>query len=196
MSLITLDGNIGSGKSSILNYLHKYHKISIDLEPVDKWHKYLLNLYKNNSNVFKFYVRIWLDRCWIQEKAENVPIIIERSPYFIKNTFINKAYELNLLSENEYNILLELHNKTDPFWVNNRYIYLYSNPEKCFQRVKKRNRLCESKITQEYINEIHDSHELEYINAVNNGMDIHKIDIEDKHISEIVKEILDIIFVS
>ena len=91
MPIITIDGNIGSGKSSILNYLHKTLKNPVDLEPVDSWQVYLNNIYNNKSNLFNFQVRIWLDRCWIQHNTENKNIFVERSPYFIKNCFIELA---------------------------------------------------------------------------------------------------------
>ena len=37
MTIYTIDGNIGSGKTSILQYLHKYKNYQIDLEPVENW---------------------------------------------------------------------------------------------------------------------------------------------------------------
>ena len=75
MTIVTIDGNIGSGKSSILNYLHKLYKIPIDLEPVESWSSFLAKLYDNKLDVFKFQVRIWLDRCWVQEKGDTVFVI-------------------------------------------------------------------------------------------------------------------------
>ena len=52
MLIYTIDGNIGSGKSTILNYLHKYKNLQIDLEPLEKWKSFLDNiyLYKNKPN--------------------------------------------------------------------------------------------------------------------------------------------------
>jgi deoxyadenosine/deoxycytidine kinase len=76
--IITIDGNIGSGKTSVLNYLHKTYKIPIDLEPVDSWNSYLSKLYDEKLDVFKFQVRIWLDRCWVQEKTEKTISITKK----------------------------------------------------------------------------------------------------------------------
>jgi deoxyadenosine/deoxycytidine kinase len=195
MATISIDGNIGCCKSTILNYLHKHHKISIDLEPIDKWYPYLLNLYEHKSNVFNFYIRIWLDRCWIQEKVENNNIVIERSPFFIKNCFIKKSLELSMITKDEYNILIELYNKTDFLWKNNIHIYLKSDPKSCYQRIKKRNRQCEENITEEYVTLIHNSHEEQYKKAVSDGkINIKIIDVENLSIEEISKEILNIIY--
>ena len=45
MVIITVDGNIGCGKTGVLNYLHKNYKYPIDLEPVDNWQKHLNKIY-------------------------------------------------------------------------------------------------------------------------------------------------------
>lgn len=194
MAIITIDGNIGSGKTSVLNYLHKYHKIPIDLEPVESWNTYLSKLYDEKMDVFKFQVRVWLDRCWIQEKSEKTLILIERSPYYIKNSFIETAHTCGMITDLEHEMLIELHSKTDSLWAtHNMYIYLRSNPENCHKRIKKRNRQSEKSITQEYIQILHDSHEDTYQKALNDKMNIIVIDVDDKAINEVANEIMEYI---
>lgn len=193
MTIITIDGNIGSGKTSVLTYLHKFHKFSIDLEPVESWNKYLEKMYKDNDGVFNFQVRIWLDRCWVQEKTEKNTILMERSPYFIKNTFINIALKNNMISEKEYKVLMELHKKTDSLWNCTKYIYLQSDPSNCYQRIKKRGRASEGTITETYVNELHDFHEQTYNLAKESGLNIGVINVDNKSISDIANEILEFI---
>lgn len=192
MTILTMDGNIGCGKSSVLNYLHKTYKISIDLEPVESWNTYLTNMYNTQSDTFKFQVRIWLDRCWVQEKSDKT-IIMERSPFFIKNTFIEIAHELQMINDSEYNMLLDLHKKTDILWSCNSYIYLRSSPDNCYKRLKKRNRPAEKNITEEYIKMLHEYHEDNYNRAVNEKKNIIVIDVDDKSIPDIANEILEYI---
>lgn len=193
MPIITIDGNIGSGKSTILNQIHHNYKISIDLEPIEQWKNYLEDLYLN-KNIFNFQLRVWLDRAWIQEKENKILLLMERSPYFIKNVFNQIAYNNNLITNNELNILNELYLKTDNIWKANKYIYLKSNPEKCMDRIKKRGRKYEcNNITLEYLRDIHELHENTYKNAIENNMDILIIDIEDKEIDEIISLIYDYI---
>ncbi len=189
MTIITIDGNIGSGKSSILNYIHRNNKIAIDLEPVDNWNQYLFKIYEDNTDYFKFDIRVWLDRAWIQEKTDKITILVERSPSFIKNVFIQYQYDNNLLNDDEYKILNELYNKTDNLWNNNKYIYLRSNPEKCLNRIKKRNRNCEKNISLEYLTDLHNYHELNY-EKIKNTNNVSIINVEDKTIQDIVLEIL------
>ena len=50
MVIITIDGNIGCGKTGVLNYLHKNYKYAIDLEPVDNWQKHLNRIYNEEKD--------------------------------------------------------------------------------------------------------------------------------------------------
>ena len=190
MPIITIDGNIGSGKSTILNYLHSNYNIYIDLEPLDKWKFFLDNIYNNKKNYFNFQIRVWLDRSWIQEKDYNTTIIMERSPYFIRNTFNKYTYDNNLITTQENNIINELYNKTDIIWNSNNYIYIKSNPEKCLERINMRGRENEKNITLEYLKSIHKYHEDTYKKAIENNMNIINIDIENKSLAEISEIII------
>jgi len=199
MVIITIDGNIGCGKTGVLNYLHKNYKYAIDLEPVDNWQKHLNKIYnKENdknlklSNIFDFQVRIWLDRCWIQTKIEANVILVERSPSFIRNVFIKNAINCKDITENESEILDYLHKKTDYLWQNNIYIYLQSNPSSCLVRIKKRNRISEDKISIEYLEQINNLHEFHYNNMINKS-NIYIINVENKTIQMIANEINDIV---
>jgi deoxyadenosine/deoxycytidine kinase len=189
MPIITIDGNIGSYKTSILNYFHKNYKLAIDLEPVDNWTEYLANLYNTPNSSYDFQIKVWIDRCWIQEKT-NMTILMERSPYFIKNVFVRKAYEDKTINEAEYENIIRLHKTTDDLWKPNGYIYLRSEPEKCLQRINKRGRYAEKNIKLEYIQNLHELHEQNYKLALDNNTNIIVIDVENKGISEICNEIL------
>ena len=34
---VVIEGNIGSGKTTVLNYFNKFHEVEVLQEPVDKW---------------------------------------------------------------------------------------------------------------------------------------------------------------
>jgi len=190
MTIITIDGNIGAGKTTILNYIHYNHNIFIDLEPIENWKPFLNDIYINKTKYFNFQIRVWLDRSFIQEKDNNSIIIMERSPYFIRNTFNKYIGINNLINSQENNIMEELYDKTDIIWKSNYYIYIRSSPEKCLERINKRGRENESEITLEYLKEIHILHEKTYNEAIKKGMNIILIDIENKTLEEIANEIL------
>jgi deoxyadenosine/deoxycytidine kinase len=193
MTIYTIDGNIGCGKTSILNYLHKYKNIQIDLEPVEKWKSFLDNIYLSKTGYFNFQIKVWLDRAWIQEKDNKSIILMERSPFFIRNTFNKNDYIKNNINEDEYNVINEMYNKTDNIWKSNLYIYLRSSPIKCLERIKYRARNNEMNISLEYITDIHNLHEETYKLALENKLNIIIIDVNNKTIHEIADEILDAI---
>ena len=193
MPIITIDGNIGSGKTSVLNYLHKFYKLPVDLEPVESWSSYLAKMYDNKDNVFKFQIRVWLDRCWIQEKSDKTIILMERSPHFIQKVFIEAAFNTGMISDKERIILIDLHKKTDNLLSKNIMIYLRSSPENCLKKIKKRNRIAEKNITSDYIELLHEFHEETYKKALEDNIDIICIDIDEKSVSDIGTEVLNAI---
>lgn len=193
MTIYTIDGNIGCGKTSVLNYLHKYKNIQVDLEPVDKWKPFLDNIYLSKTGYFNFQIKVWLDRAWIQEKDNKSIIFMERSPFFIRNTFNKNDFNNNNINEDEFNVINEMYNKTDNIWKSNLYIYLRSTPNKCLERINHRGRLNELNIDINYITDIHNLHEETYQMALENKLDIIVIDVDNRSISEIADEILAII---
>lgn len=187
--IFTIDGNIGSGKSTLLDYLHNTFNLSTDPEPVTKWQPFLEDIYKNKKGTFEFQVRVWLDRCWVQQRPEMAPIIMERSPYFQRNVFVPVNYENGQLTSREFQIVHELYAKSSSLWCPFGYIYLRSNPTNCSTRIKKRARPSEEEILEEYLKKLHDLHESSYIWAATHGVPIVCIDVEGKTTPEIAKEV-------
>ena len=154
MAIITVDGNIGSGKSTVLEYLHTRYGISVDLEPVRKWQPYLNELYRSGKSAFEFQVRVWLDRCWIQQRPNQSNLIMERSPYFQYSVFVPTNHKQNRISDSEYHTLVEMYQMSMNMWSPGFYIYLRSNPAKCMERISKRNRESEDRIKKQYIQDL------------------------------------------
>ena len=83
-----------------------------------------------------------------------------------------------------------MHKTTDELWQPNAYIYLRSDPEMCYNRIKKRGRESEKNIKLEYIKRIHELHEEKYKDAVKNNKNIIVIEAENKSIPDICSEIV------
>jgi len=188
MPVFTIDGNIGAGKSTILEYLHTQYGIPIDLEPVDKWQPFLEEIYYNGQGIFQFQIQVWLDRCYIQPKSKN-NLIMERSPYFQRNVFIPANYDNGKLSLREFNTLQEMYERSGKLWSPSGYIYLRSNPVKCTERIKVRSRTSEEAISEEYIQKLHTLHENAYFYAASQGIPIICIDVEGKQVAQIAREV-------
>lgn len=189
MPIFTIDGNIGCGKSTVLNFLHMHYRIPIDPEPVQKWLPFLEDMYRNGKGAFEFQVRVWLDRCWIQQRPNMASILMERSPYFQSNVFVPANLENGKLSVHEYHMLQEMYVKSSQLWIPHGYIYLRSNPNKCLERIAKRARNSEDVIDYKYIHKLHVLHENAYMNAVLLGIPMIVIDVEGKTVAEVASEV-------
>tara|TARA_B000000477_G_C6076758_1_gene221302 strand:+ start:110 stop:712 length:603 start_codon:yes stop_codon:yes gene_type:complete len=193
MPVITLDGNIGSGKSTILDKLQKLHNQIVSFEPIQEWEPYLENIYKNNLGYFNFQFKVFLDRAFIQTKSNSI-IYMERSPKFTYETFV-KVYK-DKITHQEYNILEHLYDNVDQKYNKSiiepvLYIYIQSSPTVCYERIKQRNRECEKKIDFNLINLLHSRHEECYENINSKyGLPTFKINSDNKTPDEIAELII------
>ena len=190
--VFTIDGNIGAGKTTILSILNTRYGIPINLEPIEKWRSFLDTFYNDSiKNTFQFQIRIWLDRCNITTNLSNTSELsgIERSPIFTFHTFIQSAKDSNLINDSEFNLLEELHSTSSNLWTNNTYIYLRSSPQKCIDRIKTRDRSCESSVSLDYITNLHNLHETATQAISSANKPIYICEVEGKTIDEIADEI-------
>lgn len=188
MAIFTIDGNIGCGKSTVIDFLHMHYKIPVDPEPVAKWQPYLHDIYKNGKGAFEFQVRVWLDRCWIQQRPNMSSIVMERSPFFQSNVFIPANVATGKLNVREYHMLQEMYVQSSRTWAPHGYIYLRSDPSKCAERINLRDRPSEDGITLSYLYRLHALHEQAYFRAVTMGIPVICIDVEGKTIPQIASE--------
>lgn len=165
--IVTIMGNIGSGKSTLMRRLEEQGYFVIQ-EPINQWVKWLDCFYKNPAAyAYSFQMKVLFDfHMLIKKYHENDILIIERSPLESKEIFATTLVKDNLMNELEYELLLNYH---DEFaWKPNSIIYLKSNPDVCLQRIKTRSRDCECDIELSYLQKLHDN----YTSFVDKNKDI------------------------
>jgi len=169
---IIIEGNIGSGKTTFVNYISKNFKdATVNYEPVEKWQSYkdeqdinLLNNFYNDQQrwgytfqnmAFMTRVKDLIKPCDTKYK------FIERSIYTDRNCFALNCYETGKINKMEWEIYTDWFN-----WLSNSfdvkpdgYIYLRVKPDICLERINKRNRQEESGIPIEYLENIHIKHD-------------------------------------
>ena len=164
---IVVEGNIGSGKTTFLNTFQG-KDVEIMTEPVEKWrnaqgHNLLDLMYSDPKRwgfLFQSYVQLTMLQDHIKPCFKPVKMM-ERS--LGRRCFIENLYTHGNLSEAEHVVLLE--------WFNflntckhlechiDLIIYLRTSPEAAFERLQKRSRHEENKVTFEYIKALHELHE-------------------------------------
>lgn len=148
---IAIEANIGAGKSTLLGSLaHAFPRLPIHPEPVDEWRDWLPLYYANKSRWgFSFQMQVLLS--FLSPKFES-SCIMERCAYSCRYVFGQTLYSEGCISEKEWHLFKEYY---DAFGWNPEYvIYLHTDPEVCFERVKKRARDGEGDIKLDYLKKI------------------------------------------
>lgn len=177
--IISIEGNIGTGKSTILanlkihmDYVMPNNKILFLKEPVDIWesikdengHTILEKFYKDQKRyAFTFQVMAYISRLSLLKRAikENPDceiIIIERSLIADKNIFMQMLYDDGQVEMMEYEIYNRWYIEFIEEYRVNSIIYLDSSPEICSERINKRNRNGEEGIPMSYLKKCDDYH--------------------------------------
>jgi deoxyadenosine/deoxycytidine kinase len=168
MSKIFIEGNVGSGKTWIINLIkkQKFEKINIMEEPVNNWidigifKKYYSNPERWGLTFQLFVIMTKLNR--LSEISNKDINIIERSGYSDRYVFMNNMKNNGILNNMEvliYDIIYETLMKKYEIDKNSKYIYIKTSPEKCLNRIKKRNREDEKEIDIFTIKNWHKMHE-------------------------------------
>ena len=162
--IISIEGNIGSGKSTLVHDLQVYFKnkdISNDKvvflqEPVDVWNTIrddngtiLEHFYKDQVKYsFPFQMMAYISRLSkLRETIKKYPesiIITERSLFTDKFVFAKMLYDNEKIDEISYQIYLKWFNDFINDLPKHEFIYIKASPEKCLERINRRNRSGES----------------------------------------------------
>ncbi|XP_055678573.1 deoxynucleoside kinase isoform X1 [Lutzomyia longipalpis] len=166
---VFIEGNIGSGKTTFLNHFQKYQDLVCLLtEPVEQWRNCggvnLLDLmYKEPyrwAMPFQTYVTITMLNMHVQPTTKPVKLM-ERSMYSARYCFVENMMQSGMLHEGMYNILQEWYASIERM-INvqaDRIIYLRTDPEVAYERVRARARSEESCVPLEYLRQIHERYE-------------------------------------
>ena len=173
--IVTVEGNIGSGKSTYVEALKNYYrhnnKILFLQEPVDMWNTIkdendktiLENYYENQKKwAFSFQIMAYISRISLLRKAVQSEkydmIVTERSVYTDRHVFAKMLYEDKKINEIEYQIYLKWFDEFINDLPQMSLIYMKTNPQTAYERVIKRARVGEQ-IDLSYLENCHAYHE-------------------------------------
>jgi len=173
--IISIEGNIGSGKSSFVRCLKERFSDRPDVcflqEPVDEWLmirdasgvNILEHYYRDQRQyAFQFQMMAYISRLAILKRALDNPqykyIITERCLYTDKNVFCKMLYDDSLIDSIGYQIYNKWFTEFQDVTIPYIYVYLQTDPCVSKQRVDFRARSGES-IPIDYLKKCHDYHE-------------------------------------
>lgn len=191
--IISIMGNIGCGKSTVIKRLQRENKIdeiNYFEEPLDKWGDWLELFYSNQEKyAFSFQMKVLKDFLFSKEYSKK-PIVCERSPYESKVIFAKALLDDGKMNEKEYELLNDYHEIIA--WKPDVIIYLNVSPKVCNERINVRNRKCENGIPFEYLETLHNNYEQAIKDSPKKGYIVHTVDAS-KADSVVYEEVLKII---
>lgn len=183
-TLVTLDGNPGAGKSTLIEELCKTDfgegtkKVVFVQEPVNQWSKYktndgelsLFDKYYNEQKRygFAFQVMVLHTRFEALEKAirqaDGGIVFTERDMVSDAEVFAKMLYDLGKIEDVEYKLYLDiyasykqrLYSLCDLKW---KRVLLKTSPDVCLARMRKRARREESTVTLDYLKSVDEAHQ-------------------------------------
>ena len=175
VKIISIDGNIGSGKSTLMGELKTYFSDNKNIvflkEPVDEWETIkdengitiLEKFYENPSKYgFSFQIMAYISRLNIMKKElkknPNAIFISERSLFTDKLVFAKMLFDSGNIELVNYKIYLQWFETFAEDFPVSKVIYVNTEPEICHQRIEKRSRTGESNIPLEYLQNCHKYH--------------------------------------
>lgn len=178
--LITIQGNIGGGKSTFLSYLKTLYKDKPNIcflqEPLDEWLSIrdidgvsILELFyaDQSTYAFNFQMMAYISRLAILKKEFNSGydiIISERSLDTDRNIFEKMLYHDDKITHIEHQIYSKWFDTFKSDFPEEYVFYMRTTPEIIHERIQKRDRKGEV-IPLEYLQSCHDYHET-WVNSI------------------------------
>ncbi len=198
-----VEGNIGAGKSTFLRLIQNALSVQIVQEPVAEWQSVaagqnLLDaFYKDTKRwAYTFQSYAFLTRM-MEQKRKALELgqgiqIIERSVYSDRYCFAKNCFEMGTLSPLEWSLYQQTFDWLVSYFLPkpSGFIYLKTSPEKCFERLKKRDRKEESALSLEYLQKLHAKHEdwlMHKIHATTHTIPVLVLDVDTEFESDTIR---------
>jgi deoxyadenosine/deoxycytidine kinase len=176
--IISIDGNIGAGKSTFLNKLRNdFPKFIFIDEPVDIWANFvnekgetLLEVYYKDKERWSY----TFQNCVFLTRITSIIKILEEhknddeSKVFITERFVDTDFNIfakmlhddGFINKIEWEIYKQWYHYLKSENSLSGIIYIYCSPENCFKRIGIRGRPGESNIDLNYLMKLHQYHDM------------------------------------
>lgn len=169
---LMVEGNIGAGKSTFLRVIGKQLNVQVIYEPDKKWQNLgggenLLEKFYTDTKrwAYTFQTYAFVSRVVEQEahaRANPGSVqLLERSVFADRYCFARNCFEMGVMSPLEWQLYKEWFTwLVDTYTIKPAgFIYLRTDPEVCYERVRKRSRAAEKGVGLDYLKLLHEKHE-------------------------------------
>lgn len=149
---ISVEGNLGTGKSTLLQELGRGWDVYP--EPLAEWHA-LLEAFYADPQRWSLSMNLQALLSFTRVPSSGI-VVTERSPLSCKEVFARLAKNGSSMTEKEWNLFCDIHNVAG--WVPDVIIYLSLPVTAALSRVQTRGRTAEQGVTQDYLNKVQFAH--------------------------------------
>ena len=167
--MISIEGNIGAGKTFLCDLL-KANDVKVSQEPVNEWKIGKINIldhfYKNPTK-YAYVFQTLVLRTRVEQVRGMENCIIERSVQS-DGLFGGLQHSLGNMDDVEYaSYLYQYEQAIQDTPAITQHIYIKTSIDVCIQRISKRNRGQENKISENYLRKLEMAHE-RWLNGLDN----------------------------
>ena len=162
--MFILEGNNGSGKSTLIKYLNQnLAGVLCKQEPVEAWQKTgiggsLLKEFYDNPKRWAYSMESYTLLCRVREQEGHKfgKVLVERSVFSGFYCFAKNGFQSGFMTKIEW----EIYKKWFDFFAQKflqiplGFVYLKSDPEICYKRVRKRSRAEEESMSLKYLKDL------------------------------------------
>lgn len=159
--VISIDGNIGASKSTVISRLTDRlgEVVTFMQEPVDDWCD-ILDMYYRDQSRWACTLHAQILTSFFQGiKSSNKTILMERSAWSCVKIFEDMLWNSGVVSEMEHRVICNMYEVMSDLVEPDVIVYLKCSPEVCYQRACNRGRECETSLTLEYLQSLHEQYE-------------------------------------
>ena len=162
MKRISIEGNIGASKSTLLAGLQDSHpEIAFVPEPVQEWGEWL-DMYYRDIKRWCFGFQMKALASYLKTPPPQPVVVYERSPMSNKEVFTQMLFAQGNMAHKEFELYKSIYEHVA--WQPDAIIFVKCSPEACLARVGQRNRSAEQGLTLDYLRKVdfHYAHMLNY----------------------------------
>lgn len=148
---IAVEGNIGSGKSTVLEALAG--AFAVRKEPVEEWQP-LLDLFYADPGKWSlaFSLRVLLSFANAPDDGAGGVLVTERCPLANRHVFGQLLFNDQKMTQDEWDLFKEYHDAMG--WTPDGIVFVDTPSDVCMDRIKVRGRTCEASIDIQYLRRI------------------------------------------
>jgi deoxyadenosine/deoxycytidine kinase len=153
---ISIEGNIGCGKSTLISRLCAETRLPVFLEPVEEWGEWLSLFYSDPARWgMSFNIKVLMS--FSKWKNNEFDAIYERSPVSNRHVFCQLQCDEGKVTPLELSLFDDIYQHVG--WLPDVILYIRTDPLVSLERMQKRGRKCEESVSLEYLTAVHNKYE-------------------------------------